>query len=635
MDSYSLGAGQVVMPHVVGDHRGLVSGHTTWPSIAEAGELVAMFGGMPLKNGQVNASGMGRHTVREGLEACRRAGVKFVNISPARDDAADFLDAEWLPLRPSTDTALMLGLAHTLVADGLHDQAFLDRYTTGFDRFRPYLMGESDGVPKNAAWAAAITGLSADAIRDLARRMARHRTMVTTSWSIQRVHHGEQAFWMAIVLAAMLGQIGLPGGGFGLGYSAVNNSGNHALEFPWPALPQGHNPVEDFIPVARIADMLLNPGQPFDYNGERRLYPDIKLVYWAGGNPFHHHQDLNRFIHAWRRPEVVIAHEPWWNPLARHADIVFPATTSMERNDIACATGDSFMVAMKKAVEPVGQARHDYDICAGLAERLGCREAFTEGRTEADWLHHFYAIARQRAAERGIDMPDFDAFWRSGVFELPALDKPRVLHADFRADPARYKLKTPSGRIEIFSETIAGFGYDDCPGHPTWMEPVEWLGAAQAKKFPLHLVSNQPYTRLHSQYDLGAYSLESKIKGREPARLNPEDAAARGIKTGDIIRVFNDRGACLAGVIVSDAIERSCIQLSTGAWYDPVEPGQAGALEAHGNPNVLTIDKGSSKLAQGTIAHSCLVEVERYDGALPPVRAFDPPAIMGEGGRGD
>lgn len=634
-DSYSLAAGRVVMPHVVGDHRGLVSEHTSWPSIAAEGELVVMFGGMPLKNGQINHGGVGRHTVREGLEACRKAGVEFVNIGPVRDDAVDFLDAEWLPLRPSTDTALMIGIAHTLIAEGLHDQTFLERYTVGFERFRAYVMGETDGTPKSADWASAICGLPADAIRALAQRMAGHRTMITASWSIQRVDHGEQAFWMIMVLAAMLGQIGLPGGGFGLGYSAVNNAGNHAREFPWPALPQGVNKVTEFIPVARIADMLLNPGAPFDYNGKRMAYPDIKLVYWAGGNPFHHHQDLNRFVEAWRKPEVIIVHEPWWNPLARHADIVFPATTAMERNDMACTSGDAFLVAMKQAVKPVGQARDDYDIFADLAERLGCREAFTESRTESDWLHHFYAIARQRAAERNIDMPEFDAFWQAGVFELPAPAKPHVLHAEFRADPVKHRLNTPSGKIEIFSETIDGFGYDDCRGHPTWMEPVEWLGSPRAAKFPLHLVSNQPYTRLHSQFDLGADSRGSKVAGREPMRIHPDDAAKRGIKDGDICRVFNDRGACLAGAIVSDAVEKNCIQLSTGAWYDPVEPGRAGALDAHGNPNVLTVDKGSSKLAQGTVAHSCLVEVERWTGEVPPVRAFEPPAILTTAGRGD
>jgi len=181
----------------------------------------------------------------------------------------------------------------------------------------------------------------------------------------------------------------------------------------------------------------------------------------------------------------------------------------------------------------------------------------------------------------------------------------------------------PSGISNYRS--IESFGYDDCPPHPAWLEPVEWLGSAKAKDFPLHLVSNQPRTRLHSQYDNGGYAQASKVQGREPVVIHPEDAAARGIEDGAIVRVFNDRGACLAGAVISDAVQRSVIQLPTGAWYDPVEPG---GLDAHGNPNVLTLDKGTSKLAQGPSAHSALVEVEKFEGTPPPVRAFTPPPMV-------
>ena len=186
-------------------------------------------------------------------------------------------------------------------------------------------------------------------------------------------------------------------------------------------------------------------------------------------------------------------------------------------------------------------------------------------------------------------------------------------------------LKTPSGKLELYSETIAGFGYDNCPPQATWMEPVEWLGAPLAKKFPFHLVSNQPKTRLHSQYDNGGYSRSNKVRDREPVLIHPADAARKGIKDGDIVRLFNDRGASLAGAQISDGVMQGCVQLPTGAWYDPVEPG---GLDTHGNPNVLTRDSGSSKLAQGPSAHSCLVDIERFDGVVPPVRAFEPPPIV-------
>jgi biotin/methionine sulfoxide reductase len=160
------------------------------------------------------------------------------------------------------------------------------------------------------------------------------------------------------------------------------------------------------------------------------------------------------------------------------------------------------------------------------------------------------------------------------------------------------------------------------------MEPAEWLGCELAGRFPLHLISNQPSTRLHSQYDNGGCSQDSKIHGREPIRLHPDDAAARGIADRDVVRVFNDRGTCLAGAVLDPNLRHSVVQLSTGAWWDPVSPGDPAALDRHGNPNVLTLDKGTSRLAQGPIAQTALVEVERYCGPLPAIEAYAPPELV-------
>jgi biotin/methionine sulfoxide reductase len=394
-------------------------------------------------------------------------------------------------------------------------------------------------------------------------------------------------------------------------------------------LPQGMNPIKTPIPVARIADMLENPGGRYEFNGKTCAYPDIRLVYWAGGNPFHHHQDLNRFVRAWRKPETIIVNEQYWNATAKMADIVLPATTMLERDDIGSTSRDRFMIAMKRMIDPVGEARDDYEIFGALAERLGAKEAFTEGRSASAWLRHLYDVSRERAHGFGIALPSFEAFWAEGYVEIPPPDEAPVMLGRFRADPQAHRLPTPSGKIEIFSETIASFGYDDCVGHPAWFEPVEWLGSPLAQRYPLHLISHQPTTRLHSQYDHGAVSLDSKTRGRETALMHPEDAAARSIRDGDVVRVFNDRGACLAGVRLHEGLRRGVFVLPTGAWYDPLVPGEPGSLEKHGNPNVLTLDKGTSKLTQGCSAHSALVEVELFEGELPRITAFEPPVLLG------
>jgi biotin/methionine sulfoxide reductase len=624
--NYSFGAALAFLPHIVGSPQSVVGPLTSWSSIARHSRLMVLFGGANPKNTLVSKGGCASHSTRGWIAELALAGVEVVNISPIRDDGPDAVRPEWIPIRPNTDTAMLLAMTHTLVSEGLHDREFLDKFCAGFDRVLPYLMGETDGQPKSADWATSITGVPAETIRTLARRMAATRTMVTASWSLQRAHHGEQPYWAVVLLASALGQIGLPGGGFGFGYGSGAGIGDPPLSFAAPAMDAIKNPINVTIPAARISDCLLNPGAPYDFNGKRGTYPDIKLVYWAGGNPFHHHQDTNKLRRAWAKPDTVVVHEPWWTATARPADIVLPATTSLERNDIGGARRDKFIMAMGQAVPPVGQARNDFDIFSALAKRLGVAETYTQGRDENAWLRHLYENCRHSAGANAAALPDFDTFWKTGYLEIPAASEEYVIFGDFRADPEKHKLRTPSGKIELYSEKIAAFGYDDCPPHPTWIEPWEWLGGQDAKTYPLHLVSSQPRDRLHSQMDCGPVSAGGKIAGRQAITMHPADAKARGINAGDVVRVHNARGSCLAGAIVSDTVSAGIVNLSCGAWYDPADGGEQ-ALCLHGNANVLTRDQGTSKLGQGPASATALVEVERYTEPLRPVAAFDPPRV--------
>lgn len=620
-DSYSLGAGRVLMPHIVGSMDWLLAAHTSWKNLAEHCELFVAFGGLPAKNAQTSPGGATDHLLTDALQQMSDAGVQFVNVSPLREDLAGPAQIQWLPVRPGSDTALMMALSYVLITENLHNESFVQRYTVGYERFRDYLLGHTDARPKSPDWAAALTDIPAEQIVELARQMASKRTMINIAYSLQRSVHGEQPFWMTVTLAALLGQIGLPGAGFGLGYGCMNNTGSGRKAFSGPRFSQSSNPVKAFIPVARVTDMLLNPGTPFDYNGQRPTYPDIKLVYWAGGNIFHHHQDLNRLLEAWQRPQTIIVHEQFWTAQAKYSDIVLPATTALERNDIGSAASDRFMIAMQQAIDPVGESRDDYTIFSGLAERMGVAQAFTEGRDAQAWLRFIYDDSRQRAESFGIALPAFDQFWRDGLLEIDFPEADNVLLKAFRDDPDAHPLPTPSGRIEIFSERIAGFGYADCPGHPVWLDKP-------APAFALHLLSNQPRTRLHSQYDHGSYSRSSKIHGREPLTMNPKDAQARGIVEGDVIKVFNERGAFLAGVIVSDGIRPGVVQIATGAWFDPLVRGERGSLEKHGNPNVITRDVGASSLSQGCSAQTASVDIVKWDQPLPSVTAFEPPPMV-------
>jgi biotin/methionine sulfoxide reductase len=635
-DTYSYAAGEVILPHVAGSMPQLLQEHTSWQSVIESGSLVVSFGGMAMRNAQVNAGGTGDHSQPDDMRKAKDAGVEFVSISPCVNDTLAELDATWIPVRPNSDMALMLALAYTLVRDGLHDEAFLQRYCTGFDRFLPYLTGAVDGQPKDPKWAENLTGIPAATIVELAGKMASRPTLINASWSLTRQHNGEQTYWMLIVLAAILGGIGQPGRGFALGLATVNGVGNHRQSLPWAALPTGQNPTDSFIPVSRIADMLLNPGASFDYNGGQYKYPDARLVYWAGGNPFHHHQDLNRLRQAWQKIETVVVHEPFWTATARHADIVLPTTVGLERNDLSCSSRDSFLFASSQVSKPCLSSRNDHDIFAALARRLppgsssdpNFEEAFTNGLGEEAWLRELYRQSADRGREAGIELPDYDAFMKTGVIRLDPPARPKVMLEAFRNDPEAAPLSTPSGRIEIFSETIAGFDEQKMTGHPVWTEPGEWLGSPLTEEFPLHLVTHQPDRKLHSQLDHSSYSRAGKIRGREPCRLNPLDAGRRDIVDGDVVRLFNNRGACLAGAVLDKGVREGVVMMATGAWYDPDLEKDSGCCK-HGNPNTLTADMPTSALAQGPAALSCLVEIERFLDTLPDVTAFSPPEITG------
>ena len=630
VDSYSLGAGRALMPHIVTDMDDSNASHTSFSVLAEHTELFVTFGGVPLKNTQVSSSGAGDHRVRAGLRAMAERGVRFVNISPVRDNLETGGPVEWIPVRPNTDTAVMLGLAYAVAKDPRFDRSFVDRYSVGYERFEAYLLGADDGIPKSPAWAAQISGVPAARIASLASELLAGRTMLNVAWALQRAAHGEQPFWMLVTLAAMVGQIGLPGGGYGLGYGAMNVMGSAHRRIPGPVFPQGANQVKEFIPVARIADLLLSPGAPFTYQGITRHYPDIRLVYWAGGNPFHHHQDLRRLDSAWRKPETIVVHEQYWTPAAKRADIVLPATTSLERDDIGFATREGFYIAMKRAVTPPGEARDDHAILAEIAEHLGMKSAFTEDLTVGQWLVRMYDENAAKVRGLGIDLPAFDAFWEQGIVDLAVHDHPHVMHEEFRRDPEAHRLRTPSGKIEIYSEKIAAFGLSDCPGYPVWLEPFEWLGHPSAAKFPLHLLSDQPERRLHSQLDHSPHSRAGKISGREPIFINTLDAKQRGIETGDLVLVHNARGRSLAGALVTDDMMPGVVRLATGSWYDRSheERSNDSAFDNNANPNSLTLDRGASSFSQGCSAQTCLVEVERFIGVVPPISVYEPPELL-------
>ena len=633
--SHHAGAIQYVMPHVTGSSE-VYDRPTAWPVIVEHSSLVVLWGADLLTANQTDNT-IADHLSWPWFRALRQKGTRIIAIDPVRTASADYFGAEWIAPRPQTDVALMLGIAHTLFAEGRHDVDFLARYTTGFGPFRDYLTGAKDKQPKDAEWASHITGVPASSIRDLARAFSENRTMIMAGPSLHRQDHGEQAPWMIVTLASILGQIGLPGGGFGFNY---HESGAGTPPSQGPSLlgltTTGATLVKERgariqrIPSSRLADILEYPGRKIDFNGRKVTYPTIRLMYWAGSNPFHHHPNRNRLIRAWQKPETIIVNDPYWTPTARFADIVLPATTQFERNDIE--QGGTFssrhIIAMHKLIDPQFESRNDFQIFCALAERLKIGEAFSEGKSEMEWIRTFYEEARLQARQRRLVMPDFDTFWnKDQVLALPYNKQTEsyIRYADFRNAPNQRPLQTPSGKIEITSKVIERFGYADCGPHPRWMEPAEWAGGDQSATYPLALVVAASAGRLRSQLNNTAFRETYETNGREPVLIHPDDAHERGIWNGDVVRLFNERGQVLAAAQISDAIRPGAVRLCEGSWYDPDTPGVPGALCKHGDVNVLTLDKATSRLGQSACPQTVMVQIEKYADTPPDVTAFSTP----------
>ena len=606
--SYSTAAAQVIIPHVLGlNFLHLIFNYqNTWPTIEDHTKNLIMFGGINPKNSNVSMGGVTRHITDGWFKKFLEKKINLVNISPQKNDAPK--GCEWMPIKPGTDTAFMLALAYILETENLTDKRFLKNNTVGYEKFKLYLTGQTDNTPKTPEWASKICGIPSQEIKSLAYKISGSRTLITVAWSLQRGQNGEQPFWMATTLAAMLGHIGLPGGGIGFGYGAIGGVGVPIRNFGGLTLPKGKNQVSEFIPVARIAEMLNNPSGSYHFNGLNKTFPDIKLIYWCGGNPFHHHQDLNLLNEAWKKPDTIIVNEPWWTSTAKRADIVFPATTSYEREDIGRAMGgDHFIFHMPKLIEPVGQAKDDFTIFSELSKKLNVYDEFTEGKDEQAWIKTLYDDFQQFLHKEGFECQSLDELKARNWISLNIEGEKfaNIPFKDFRNDPSNNPLKTPSGLIEIFSEKINSFKYSEIPGHAAWIEPDEWLGSKLVLEFPYHLVSPQPSDKLHSQLEC-AIADNSKERPT-PALININDAKKLNIKNNEIIKVFNNRGSCLVRANISDEIMENVVALPTGAWFETDDKG----IEKQGNPNTLTFDKGTSRLAQGPSAHTTLVNLSK------------------------
>lgn len=544
------------------------------------------------------------------LRRARKKGIPIVVVDPRKNDTVLQLGAEWIPLRPATDSAMMDAMAYTIVREGLQDQDFLDRCCLGFDRAHmppgvppeecclSYLLGEQDGIPKTPEWAEAITGTPAETIRALAIRYATAKpAALIQGYGPQRNAYGEQSARSGILLPCMTGNVGVRGGwagGTGL-YSRHKK----------PAFPAIPNPYPLRIPVFLWTDAITRGSRMTELDGVQGTgaeMTEIKMILNLAGNTLiNQHSDINRTAEILRdtsRCELIVCSDLFMTASAKFADILLPGVSMFEGENITRPWhyGD-FLGFTNQVIEPLYEGRFEYDWLADLAQRLGLREAFTEGRTARQWLEHLYNQLRESEPE----LPDFEQFRQAGIYRYQN-NPPVVAFARERDDPEGHPFPTASGKIELFSERVYRMQFrDPFPAIPRYVAPPEGPQDPLARRYPLQLVGWHTKRRCHSIHDnnLAMHRLDPQCLW-----MNPADAAERGLTDGEEVLVWNDRGRIRIPVHITDRIMPGVTGLSQGAWYRP----DAQGTDTGGCINTLTSQR-PTPYARGNPQHTNLVEV--------------------------
>jgi len=611
----------------------------------------------------------------------KEKGVKMVFIDPFHNYTAGVMEGKWIAPRMGTDTAMAMAIAYVWITEDTYDKEYVRERTIGFDEFKPYVLGESDGTPKTPEWAAEECDVPARVIRTLAREWAAKRTVLSSGarggeGGACREAYGTEWARMMVLLQAMQG-LGKPGRSiWGTTMGAPADSQTWFPGYADLAGRMSTSDVASWVPVnptkqrlwrLTVPDAVLDPpvswygagfcGQSLEQQFEHFEYPmdgcsEIKLWYRYGGSFIGTMSDTTKWVRMYQSPklEFVVNQDCWFNSETRMADVILPACTNFERDDVGefaqCGgytvhshTGCNFRIIVReqKCIEPLWESKSDYQIFSLIAERLGMKEQYTDGgKTEVDWVKAFFDSS---------DLPksiDWETFNKQGYYIInapedykptPALrwfaegrpcDTPDLNNPKRGTDKAA-EVGTYSGKIEFASESLKAHFPDDPerPVSPRYIPSWEGYRSELYDKYPLQLLSPHPRFSFHCHYDKHTDWLDDipihRIKKDGyawwPARLHPDDATQRGIRNGDIVRLYNDRASVLCIAVVTERVRPGVIHCyASSAKYDPLVPGRADAIDRGGCINMLTPSRMLSQNAPGMTPNSCLIEIEKWEG---------------------
>ncbi|MBC35111.1 MAG: dimethyl sulfoxide reductase subunit A [Bacteroidetes bacterium] len=552
------------------------------------------------------------------VKEARKRGAKVICIDPRMTMSAVALADEWIAIRPGTDVALMSAMAYVMITENIYDKDFVDTHCSGFDEnqmpeeykneetYKDYILGTKDSEPKSPEWAEKITSVPKETVIKIAREYATAKAAVLyQGYGMQRRAYGEQVVRAGCVLAAMTGNVGNHGG---WASGIANQEGGRPF---WNLFPTLRNPVSARIPSFLWSEAVIRGDELTDKEGLvgiDKLPHGIKMIWAVASNAIvNQHGNINKTIELIKdtsKLEFYVVQDNFMSVSAQFADLVLPACTQFETwgFEDGWKYGEEFILQPQILPTP-WETKSDYAICAAISEKLGIHEEYTEGRDEKEWIRHLMDVYRER---RFPELPSLDEFEDKnlGVYSRPVTD-PKVALVDFRKDPEKNPLKTASGKIEIFGTELREVNLPlDVPPVPKYIQEWESPFGKESQEFPLQVIGAHYVPRVHSTLANCDWNEEAF-----PQRvfINPIDAEKRGLKNGDKVKVFNERGTVILPCRITKKILPGVVNIPQGAWWKPDAQGN----DIGGSVNTLTSEKWTP-FAFGNAQHTIMAEVKPY-----------------------